>query len=399
MGALIWGEIPGPRPGPGGDVWYNCMPMYHASGGHSVLGCMMTGVTLAIGRRFSVKNFWDEVRSSKATFFTYVGETARYLLAAPPHPLDKVHNVRCMYGNGLRPDVWRRFRDRFGVPEIYEIFNSSEGMLGLLNLNKGDFTADSVGHHGALSRIAQRNNIVPVQASHETGELIRDPRSGFAKRRPYEEGGEILVRVSSESEFPGYWNNSEATQKKFVYDVFKKGDIFFRTGDALRRDADGRWFFLDRLGDTYRWKSENVSTAEVAHTIGQFPGVLEAIVYGVELPGHDGRAGCAAISIDPAMKEGFDWQNFWKSANGQLPRYAVPVFVRILSGELGSLAMHNNKQDKKGLQTEGVDPSKKGTNVPGGQEDRILFLKPGSNIYMPFGEDEWTQIVSGRARL
>lgn len=149
----------------------------------------------------------------------------------------------------------------------------------------GPYFANAVGHHGAILRHKFRNIYVPVEIDTDSNEILRDPKTGFAKRKSYEEGGEMLVNIPSESAFAGYWRNPEATEKKFERNVFKKGDLFYRTGDALRRTPDGRWFFLDRLGDTFRWKSENVSTAEVAERLGNFPGVVEANVYGVEVPG------------------------------------------------------------------------------------------------------------------
>jgi acyl-CoA synthetase (AMP-forming)/AMP-acid ligase II len=252
------------------------------------------------------------VHDSRATWITYVGETARYLLAAPLSPLDRDHQVRCMYGNGLRPDVWLKFRERFGVPEVLEFFNSSEGVFGLSIYAKGDYFAACVGHHGAILRYLYRNTFVPVLIDQASGAIARDPKTGFAYRQPYEKGGEIIVQVQDVKSFAGYYNNPEATMKKFERDVFKKGDLWYRTGDALRRTPDGRWFFLDRLGDTFRWKGENVSTAEVAEVLGKYPGVVEANVYGVALPSHDGRAGCAAVYLDPEVKKHFNFADFLK---------------------------------------------------------------------------------------
>jgi acyl-CoA synthetase (AMP-forming)/AMP-acid ligase II len=294
------------------DRWYNCMPMYHGTGGVQAVWMMMIGVTLCIGKRFSISKFWGEVRDSRATWITYVGETARYLLAAPPSPLDKDHHVRVMYGNGLRPDVWLKFRERFGVPEVCEFFNSSEGVFGLTNYCRGDYLAGCVGFHGAINRYLNRNILVPVLINQESGAIARDPKTGFAIRQPYEKGGEMIVAVPDTASFAGYYRNPGATNKKFERDVFKQGDLYYRSGDALRRTDDGRWFFLDRLGDTYRWKGENVSTAEVAEVLGKYPGVVEANVYGVALPTHDGRAGCAAIFIDPSHKSSFDFSGLLK---------------------------------------------------------------------------------------
>lgn len=276
------------------------------------MSTMMNGITLCIGKRFSTSKFWEEVRDSKATYITYVGETARYLLAAPPSPLDKAHTVRCMYGNGLRPDVWIKFRERFNVPEVWEFFASSEGVFATLNHCRGDYLAGAVGHHGALVRFLTRNTIVPVLIDQDTGDLARDSKTGFASRQPYDQGGEMIVAVEDEAVFAGYFKNPGATKKKFARDVFKKGDLWYRSGDALRRTSDGRWYFLDRLGDTFRWKGENVSTAEVAEVLGRYPGVVEANVYGVALPSHDGRAGCAAVYIDPNHAASFDFAGFLK---------------------------------------------------------------------------------------
>ena len=151
--------------------------------------CMMKGVGLCIGKRFSTSSFWDDVHDSNATFFVYVGEAARYLLAAPPHPLERKHKVRCMYGNGLRPDVWVRFRERFGVPEVAEFFNSTEGVLGLINWARGDYLANCVGHHGALLRYLHRHIYVPVEIDPASNDIVRDPETGFAIRNSYEKGG------------------------------------------------------------------------------------------------------------------------------------------------------------------------------------------------------------------
>ena len=385
--------------GPGGDRWYICMPMYHGTGGIHAMTSLMAGVSVAVGKGFSVRNFWRDVHDSESTFFIYVGETARYLLAAPPGPFDKDHKVRCMWGNGLRPDVWNRFKERFNVPEVAEFFNSSEGMLSLFIWSRGDYTAECVGHHGAIMRLVLKNYFVPVQIDHETNDIVRDPKTGFAKRNSYNEGGEIIVKLSETADFAGYWNNPEATQKKYVADVFKKGDLYYRSGDALRRTDDGRWFFIDRLGDTYRWKSENVSTAEVGESLGRFPGILEANVYGVQVPGHEGRAGCAALTMAPEMKGNLDWKSFAKAARAQMPPYAVPVFVRVLETEVGLAASHNNKQDKVKLRTEGVDPGLRGSKVPGGERDRVLWLPPKANEYVPFEQQDWHTLVNGAARL
>lgn len=392
-GVLGWPRLQttGLKPG---DKWYDCMPLYHGTGCTTAVGCMMTGVTLCVGRKFSVRNFWRDIHDSESNAFVYVGETARYLLAAPPSSLDKDHKLKAMYGNGMRPDIWRKFQQRFNVPCVNEFFNSTEGMFSLLNVCNGPFHEAHVGHQGAIQRWQFHNIYVPVEIDHENGDRIwRDPKTGLARRKTYDEGGEIIIRCSSEKDFVGYWNNPEATAKRFERDVFQKGDLYYRTGDALRRDADGRWFFLDRLGDTFRWKSENVSTAEVAEVLGRFPGLLEANVYGVEVPNHDGKAGCAAVFIRPEEREKFDWSGLLQHARKGLPKYAVPVFIRLIKSPT---TMHNNKQNKVPLRKEGIDFDKI-ANGDAGQEDVLLWVQ--GDTYVPFQPQDLESIGAGKARL
>ncbi|KAI1348504.1 AMP-binding enzyme [Xylaria sp. FL0043] len=374
------------------ERYYDCMPLYHGTGGISGMTQLVTGQTLCLAPKFSTSRFWDDVRASRATWFVYVGETLRYLLAAPPSPLDKAHSVRGIYGNGLRPDVWVPFRERFGIETIHEFFNSTEGILPLDNPARGDFRAHSVGHHGLISRWRFHSVLVPVAIDAETGDIVRDKKTGFATRVPYEVGGEILVRQppTITPPFPGYFKNEEATAKKYVYDVFRKGDCYYRTGDALRRDADGRWFFLDRLGDTFRWKGENVSTAEVSEVLGRYPGVSEATVYGISLPGHDGKAGMAAIYINSEVSN-FDYKELLKHARSHLPRYAVPIFLRQL---MARSATHNNKQDKVPLKKAGIDP----TQMNG---DLLFWISDNGrgDEYVPFTSKEFDSLQSGRAKL
>ncbi|KAE8355485.1 hypothetical protein BDV28DRAFT_162909 [Aspergillus coremiiformis] len=385
----------GDQPGPG-DRWYSCMPLYHGTSAIAMMSCLVSGVSIAIGKKFSVRQFWSDIRDSDSTLFVYVGEAARYLLAAPPSPDDRKHRVRCMYGNGLRLDVWEKFRERFGIPEVGEFFNSTEGILALFNHNRGPFTTGSVGHHGLIMRLLLNSVFIPVATDPTTGDVLRDSKTGFVVRAPYEKGGEIIVRVPNEEAFQGYWKNEDATAKKFLRDVFRHGDLYYRSGDALRRQSDGRWYFLDRLGDTFRWKSENVATAEVAEVLGQYPGIVEANVYGVSVPHHEGRAGCAALQISPNLRDTFDFQGLAHFARGRLPKYAVPVFLRLVDNPTH---IHNHKQNKVPLRDEGIDPEKIGTKVAEGQTDQFYWLPPGEPTYRKYGRDEWEALQSGRARL
>lgn len=391
---LPYGQTAGPQ----GDRWYCCMPLFHGTGGLACMSALSGGLSVAVGRKFSVSNFWNDIYDSDSTVFVYVGEAARYLLMAPPHPLERNHpRLKAMYGNGIRPDVWNRFQERFNVPEIIKFFNSTEGVLGMVNHSTGPFTQHCVGHHGLLLSRDLHDILVPVAIDPESGEPVRNPKTGFVIRRSYNDGGEILVRVPSESAFAGYYNNPAATAKKFARDVFEKGDLFYRSGDALRRDDDGRWFFLDRLGDTFRWKSENVSTAEVAEILGRFPGVSEAMVYGVLVPRHDGRAGCVALrfSADTSAAN-FNWKQFLEYARSKLPRYGVPVFVRLVGD---SSKTDNNKQNKAPLKDEGIDLERYGEKLPGGETDRVLWVPPNGSTYVQFDREDLGKLRAGRVLL
>jgi len=380
---------------PGKDAWYCPMPLYHGTGLITSSSALLGGVGVAIAPRFSVKNFWPDIHDSRATLFIYVGETARYLLAAPPHPLERDHILRVAYGNGLRPDVWNKFQERFNIPEIAEFFNSSEGVFSLIVWARGKYLSNCVGHHGLLLRHMLKDVYVPVRVDNDTGDIWRDPKTGFAERTPYEEGGEMLVAVPTRDAFGGYWKNPEATGKRFAVDVFSKGDLFYRSGDALRRSPDGHWYFMDRLGDTFRWKSENVSTAEVQEVLGRFPGIAEANVYGVTVPGYEGRAGCAALNVNGTPSPSF-YRELLQHARSQLPRYAVPVFLRI---QRQSSHIHNHKQAKTGLRNEGVDPAKIGTLEASGKDDVFLYWSPTDDSYVPFSERDWNAISSGEVKL
>jgi acyl-CoA synthetase (AMP-forming)/AMP-acid ligase II len=387
----------GQTAGPGGDRWYCCMPIFHGTGGISCLMSLTSGVSVAVGRKFSVSTFWDDIHDSQSTMFIYVGEAARYLLMAPPHPKERDHQLRGMYGNGMRPDVWNRFKERFGVSEVIEFFNSTEGVLAMFVHSKGDFTANSVGHHGAIIRRALNDVYVPVAIDPETGDLLRDPATGFVKRNSYKEGGEILVGLPTEAEFAGYHNNPKATAKKFERNVFRKGDLYYRSGDALRRDDDGRWYFLDRLGDTFRWKSENVSTAEVAEALGKYPGVSEAIVYGTLVPRHDGRAGCVALRLaDGVTPDIFDWKAFLEYSKDKLPRYAVPVFLRLIREGSNT---DNQKQNKGPLREEGVEIDKYGAKVLGGESDVVMWTAPNADRYVRFTLEDLETLRAGKILL
>lgn len=378
------------------------MPLYHSSA--AILGlvsCLMAGRTLSLGRRFSHATFWPDVRRSKATAIQYVGETCRYLLAAPPSPLDKQHSVRFAFGNGMRPDVWGRFQQRFGIETVAEFYAATEGPGGLFNKSRNAFSRGAVGRSGTIMYPWFALQMVIVRLDFETNKLLRDEKTGLCIPAAWDEPGELLFRLDAkdvESKFQGYFRNRDASNSKIVRDVRRKGDAYFSSGDVMRWDREGRWWFCDRIGDTYRWKSENVSTAEVGECLGRHEAVSEANVYGVLVPGHDGRAGCAAIllhgaesAVDGQPPELSDkvLKSLAEHAMGTLPRYAVPIFLRFTR----QMEMTGtNKQQKHVLREQGCDPEK--VSQAG---DRLYWLKGGT--YVPFERKDWDEITAGRVRL
>jgi len=380
------------------DFCLQCMPLYHSSA--AILGFCSTlcqGSTIIIGHKFSTKSFWKEVRESNATIIQYVGETCRYLLAAPPQTdpvtgenLDKKHNVRIAFGNGLRPDIWNRFKERFGIQTIAEFYAATEGTSGSWNLSSNEFSQGAIGRNGTIASALFSRQIAIVQLDWDTEEPWRDPKTNFCKKVDVGNPGELLYKLPAadiSSKFQGYFNNKAASESKIMRDVLVKGDAWFRTGDVVRWDAEGRWYFNDRIGDTFRWKSENVSTSEVSEALGHHPHIHEANVYGVELPNHDGRAGCAAVVFSTEDLSSSLLDSVASHAARTLPKFAVPLFLRVTRQ---TQATGNNKQQKHLLRGQGVEPGKMGG-------DRLFWLKGGT--YVGFREKDWEELKGGRVRL
>ncbi|EGU78083.1 hypothetical protein FOXB_11427 [Fusarium oxysporum f. sp. conglutinans Fo5176] len=388
-----------------GDTMYSLtvqsMPLYHSSATiFSFSATLLSGSTQALGRKFSTKTFWNEVRDSGATSILYVGETLRYLLAAPPQHdpetgecLDKKHNVKVAFGNGLRPDIWNEFKERFGVEGICEFYAATEGTFATFNLSKNDYAAGAIGRNGWVYNLIMSFSVALVEVDWETDLPKRNPSTGRCYKARTGEPGEMLFRLPSGNpfgRFQGYYNNRAATEAKVLRDVFSKGDTWFRTGDVVRWDSDGRIYFHDRIGDTFRWKGENVSTAEVSDALCKHPSVKEANVYGVSLPHHDGRAGCAAVhlSSDPTAEVMLD---IAAHVRAELPKYARPLFLRTMSELGGGQITGTMKQQKHALREAGVDPT--GDKSLG----EIYWLKGES--YAPFTEKDWGEIQGGKVKL
>jgi fatty-acyl-CoA synthase len=306
------------------DRLYNCLPMYHSIGGVSAIGALLVhGGSVYIRRRFSARNFWPEVVESRSTIFQYIGELCRYLLNAPPHSLETSHRLRLCCGNGLREEVWRGFEERFQIPRIIEFYAMTEGAVSLYNC---------AGRPGAIGHVpgflAHRFPVALVRCDPETGQLLRD-EAGRCIPCAAGETGEALGRLDAMStsparRFEGY-SDAALSKSKLARNVFHTGDLWYRTGDLMRRDKDGFYYFVDRLGDAFRWKGENISASEVADTISSFPGVIDTVVFGIPISGHEGRAGMAAIAAEPEL----DLAALRRHIDKTLPSYARPVVIRL----------------------------------------------------------------------
>ena len=273
---------------------YDCLPMYHTAGGLVATGSvLLNGGSVVIREKFSAREFWDDVVRYECTLFQYIGELCRYLVHSPPNPNETRHRLRIACGNGLRPDLWEEFKTRFRIPHILEFYGATEGNVNIFNFE---------GKPGAVGRVpwfvAHRFPIAVVRFDVERQQPVRNAE-GFCERCDANEPGEVIGRIVNDPERPGNrfegYAAANQNENKVLHDVFEKGDAWFRTGDLMRKDERGYFYFVDRVGDTFRWKGENVSTSEVAEAINTFPGIADANVYGVTVVGRDGRAGMAAI--------------------------------------------------------------------------------------------------------
>jgi len=333
------------------DVLYNVLPLYHGAGGMVVVSAALhLGIPIVLRRRFSASEFWSDVRAHKVTAWYYIGEICRYLLNQPPQADDRAHTLRRMSGAGLKADVWQAFQQRFGIDVICEGLGSTEANYGLTNVD------NKIGSVGRLP-YPERSNIRVVRYDVENADYLRGP-DGKLSVCQVEEVGELIAEVldgpSAAGFFEGYTSRA-ATEAKLLRDVFREGDRWVRSGDLVRYDADGYFYFIDRVGDTFRWKGENVSTDEVAQVLTQFPGVAVANVYGVRVPGNEGRAGMVALTLAAGVP--FAPREFHEFASRRLASYALPLFVRLTAQADLTTTFKLRKID---LQRAGYDPERTG---------------------------------------
>jgi fatty-acyl-CoA synthase len=351
------------------DTLYCCLPMYHNNAlTVAVSSVLNAGAALALGKSFSASKFWDEVIRYDATAFVYIGEICGYLLNQPPKPTDRQHKVRVISGNGLRPAIWDEFTERFGIERVCEFYAASEGNTAFVNVLNVDKTTGICPTPVAF-----------VEYDPDTGEPIRG-EDGRVRKVRNGEPGLLLSKVSNFQPFDGY-TDKEASEKKLVRSAFRDGDVWFNTGDLMRSQGFGHAAFADRLGDTFRWKGENVATTEVEAAVATCPDVEECTVYGVEVPGAGGRAGMAAIQL----KEGhqFDGKKLAETVYERLPRYALPLFVRVVD----TLAHTSTFKSQK------VDLRKQGYEDV---EDPIYVLASRDEGYVPFYDEYPGEVKDGK---
>ncbi|RWS29198.1 Long-chain fatty acid transport protein 1-like protein [Leptotrombidium deliense] len=365
------------------DVVYTVIPLYHMAGGCIGTGlCLVWGNSIVIRSSFSASNFWKDCVKYKCTIAQYVGELCRYLLLQPKSEFDSTHKVRLMFGNGLRPNIWKEFQERFQIETIGEFYGASEGNSNVINMD------NTVGSCGFISQLLPGRitdfffPVSLIRVNEETGEAIRGP-DGLCVRCQPNQCGEFIGKIVKEDptrEFDGYLN-TEATNKKIIRDVYRKGDMYFRSGDLLYLDQFGYVFFKDRTGDTYRWKGENVSTTEVEEVISKIIKHRDCIVYGVEIPGCEGRAGMVAIAGDTTV----EMDKLYIKLGNKLPKYAIPVFVRLtekieLTGTF--------KMSKTVLQKQAFNPTI--------TDDQIFVIDTNKNGYVKMDRYLYEDIINSQ---
>lgn len=359
------------------DRMYNCLPLYHGTGLMVGLTAAFTvGASTVIRRKLSVSAFWDDIRKHNCTCFVYIGEFLRYLMSQPESSKDRENPIRSIVGNGLRPDIWKAFKERFDIERIGEFYGASEGNGGFANVFNKECT---VGLGIAPCKI--------VAYDIANDEIIKTDQ-GFCIEQPDGAPGLLLIEITQTSEFEGY-TSEDATDKKILRDVFEDGDAYFNSGDLMKTVDVGFAFgrkhyqFVDRVGDTFRWKSENVSTNEVGEIINQHNDIIFSNVYGVEIPGTDGRAGMAAVVLREGVTvDSVDVQTLSEHIADNLPGYARPIFLRLLE-DLPTTTTH--KLQKNDLRDQAFHLDK--------VTDHLFVMKPGDSVYSRLDSDFYDKIV------
>lgn len=352
------------------DTLYSCLPLYHNNAlTVAVSSVINSGATLALGKKFSASQFWDDVIAYDATAFIYIGEVCRYLLNQPPKPTDRAHKVRLIAGNGLRPEIWEEFTTRFGIERVCEFYAASEGNTAFIN----------------IFNVPKTTGISPLPLAYveydpDTGAPLRD-ENGRVRRVPPGQPGLLISPVNKLQPFDGY-TDPAASEKKLVRNAFREGDCWFNTGDVMSPQGMGHAAFVDRLGDTFRWKGENVATTEVEAAVAAEKSVEECAVFGVEIPRTGGRAGMAAVKLRDGAE--FDGKALARTVYDRLPVYALPLFVRVVESMEHTTTFKSRKVD---LREQGYGP---------GIEDPLYVLAGRDEGYVPFYDDYPDEVAAGK---
>jgi fatty-acyl-CoA synthase len=352
------------------DTLYCCLPLYHNNALTVALSSAInSGATLALGKSFSASRFWDEVIANQATAFIYIGEICRYLLNQPPKLTDRAHKVRVIAGNGLRPEIWDEFTKRFGIARVCEFYASSEGNTAFIN----------------IFNVPRTTGIFPMSLAYveydpDTGQPLRD-ESGRVRRVPAGQPGLLLSPVNRLQPFDGY-TDKESSEKKLVRNAFREGDCWFNSGDVMSPQGMGHAAFVDRLGDTFRWKGENVATTQVEAALASDESVAECTVFGVEIPRTGGRAGMAAVQLRDGAE--FDGQSLARAVYSQLPAYALPLFVRVVKSLEHTTTFKSRKVALR-QQAYGSDVA-----------DPLYVLAGRDEGYVPYYDDYPEEVAAGK---
>ncbi len=352
------------------DTLYSCLPLYHNNALTVALSSAInSGATLALGTSFSASRFWDEVIASQATAFIYIGEICRYLLNQPHKPTDRAHQVRVIAGNGLRPEIWDEFTERFGIPRVCEFYASSEGNAAFIN----------------VFNVPRTTGIFPLPLAYveydpDTGAPLRDD-NGRVRRVPPGEPGLLLSPVNRLQPFDGYTDKA-SSEKKLVRNAFREGDCWFNSGDVMSPQGMGHAAFVDRLGDTFRWKGENVATTQVEAALACDESVEQCTVFGVEIPRTGGRAGMAAVKLREGAE--FDGKSLARVVYDQLPVYALPLFVRVVK-ELAQTTTFKSRKVELREQAYGPDV-----------KDPLYVLAGRDEGYVPYYDGYPDEVSAGK---
>ncbi|XP_015341987.1 long-chain fatty acid transport protein 6 [Marmota marmota marmota] len=363
------------------DIVYITLPLYHSSGSLlGICGCVELGATCVLKNKFSASQFWNDCKKYNVTVFQYIGELCRYLCKQPKREEEKDHQVRLAVGNGIRSDVWRQFLDRFGNIKMCELYGATEGNISFMN------------HTGKIGSVGRTNffyklffNFHLIKYDFQKDEPLRNEQDWCSQVKKGEPGL-LISPVNTKNPFFGYAGSYRHTKNKLLLDVFKKGDVYFNTGDLMVQDQENFLYFWDRIGDTFRWKGENVATTEVADVIGMLDFIQETNVYGVTVSGYEGKAGMASIILKP--NKSLDLEKIYEQVVTSLPAYACPRFLRI---QEKMETTGTFKLQKFQLVEEGFNPMK--------ISDPLYFMDNLKKSYVPLTKELYDQIILGEIKL